>query len=222
MSFQLPAMPYALCWCCGVILTLASAAAHSASIAGSVTEASGAALNDAVIYAMPVSGATGTAASKSARGSNVEQINKEFVPFVTPVQTGTIVSFPNRDDIRHHVYSFSPAKTFELKLYAGASAPQVLFDKPGPVVLGCNIHDHMLAYVYVVETPYFAKTASGAARIDGIPAGEYDVRIWHPRLRGAAPVQRVKLGADSAMAVKFSLELQSAGSANPASKPASK
>jgi plastocyanin len=218
MSFHLSAMQTTLRLCCGA-LTLASAAAHSASIAGNITETSGAPLNDAVIYVIPISGAAG---SKPVRGSNVEQINKEFVPFVTPVQTGTVVSFPNRDEIRHHVYSFSPAKTFELKLYAGASAPQVLFDKPGPVVLGCNIHDHMLAYVYVVETPYFAKTAAGAARIEGIPAGDYNVRIWHPRLRGTAPVQRVKLGADSAIAVKFSLELQAAGGASPASKPAPK
>ncbi len=219
MSIHLSAMQAAWHLCCGATLTLASVAAHSASIAGSVTETNGALLNDAVIYAVPVSGTTGV---KPVRGSNVEQINKEFVPFVTPVQTGTVVSFPNRDDVRHHVYSFSQAKTFELKLYAGASAPPVLFDKPGPVVLGCNIHDHMLAYVYVVETPHFAKTASGAARIEGIPAGEYNVRIWHPRLRGTAPAQRIKLGADSAMTVKFSLELQAAGGANPASKPAPK
>jgi plastocyanin len=188
-----------------VDLWWASAIAAGASITGTFTDAAKTPVNDVVIYATPVIG-TGP---KPVRGANVEQLNKEFVPHVTPVQTGTLVSFPNRDDIRHHVYSFSPAKTFELKLYAGTSvAPQVFFDKPGAVVLGCNIHDHMLAYVYVVDTPHFAKSAAGGARMDNLQAGEYEVRVWHPRLRGAIAPQRVKLAADGAVALAFPLDLQ--------------
>ena len=100
------------------------------------------------------------------------------------VVVGTAVTFPNRDNIRHHVYSFSPAKRFELPLYSGTPAAPVVFDKPGAVVLGCNIHDWMLGYVYVLPTPYFARTGEdGKGRIGDVPAGAYEARVWHPRLR---------------------------------------
>jgi plastocyanin len=125
------------------------------------------------------------------REAQVEQLDKTFVPLVTVVQTGTQVQFPNRDPIRHHVYSFSPPKTFELKLYSGTPAAPVLFDKPGEVVLGCNIHDNMIAYVLVVDTPHFAKTnKEGKAKIDGLPAGDYDVRLWHFALALPVPEAR--------------------------------
>jgi plastocyanin len=115
----------------------------------------------------------------------MDQHDKEFVPHVLPVPIGTPVSFPNRDNIRHHVYSFSAAKKFELPLYIGTPAAPVLFDKPGVVPLGCNIHDWMLAYIYVVTTPHFAKTAAdGTARLEGLAPGAYEARVWHPRLRG--------------------------------------
>jgi plastocyanin len=83
-------------------------------------------------------------------------IDREFTPYVSVIQTGTRVEFPNRDPIQHHVYSFSPAKTFEIKLYSGRSPESILFDKPGVITIGCNIHDWMIAYVLVVPTPYFA------------------------------------------------------------------
>ena len=85
-------------------------------------------------------------------------MEREFVPFVTVVQTGTVVTFPNRDPILHHVYSFSPAKQFEIKLYTGKSPTEIVFDKAGVVTLGCNIHDHMIAYVYVSDSPWTAMT----------------------------------------------------------------
>ena len=83
----------------------------------------------------------------------VDQINLEFVPHVKPVVVGSPVYFPNKDDVRHHVYSFSPAKRFELPLYSGTPAAPVVFDRPGIVAIGCNIHDWMLGYIYVAETP---------------------------------------------------------------------
>lgn len=177
---------------------------HAASISGLVTDRNNTPLSDAVIYAVPAAAAS---PAKPARGAVIDQVNKEFVPYVTPVQTGTAIIFPNKDNIRHHVYSFSPAKTFELRLYSGVPASPVLFDKPGAVVLGCNIHDWMLAYVYVVDTPYFAKTVNGNARIDGLPAGEYELRTWHPQLRGPLPSQQVRAGTDGATAVRVTLDL---------------
>ena len=195
---------HTLRWLIAGAWVLAPAFVQSASIDGVVTDKSGAQLSDAVIYAVPNSG---TALAKPGRAAAVDQVNKDFMPLVTPVQTGTLVSFPNKDNIRHHVYSFSPPKTFELKLYSGVPSAPLLFDKPGVVVLGCNIHDWMLAYIYVVDTPYFAKTQNGRGRIEGLPAGEYDLKAWHPQLRGAVLTQRVKVGADSADAIKFTLDL---------------
>jgi plastocyanin len=114
----------------------------------------------------------------------LDQQNKEFVPQVLAVHVGTSVAFPNRDNIRHHVYSFSTAKRFELPLYIGTPAAPVVFDKPGVVVLGCNIHDWMVGYVYVLATPYFAKTAEdGKARLADVPPGAYEARVWHPRMK---------------------------------------
>jgi plastocyanin len=128
------------------------------------------------------------AAAKPLTGIEVEQVKRRFNQRVTVVTVGTEVAFPNNDTVRHHVYSFSPAKTFELKLYAGKPANPVLFDKAGIAVLGCNIHDSMLAWVVVVETPYHAVAdASGMLRLDKVPPGNYRLRSWHPGLRPGAP-----------------------------------
>jgi plastocyanin len=102
----------------------------------------------------------------------IDQINRAFVPRVSAVQVGTLVQFPNSDDVRHHVYSFSAAKRFELKLYHGHSAPPIHFNAPGKVVLGCNIHDAMVGYVYVMATPYFALTDPRGWADISLPAGD--------------------------------------------------
>lgn len=98
------------------------------------------------------------------------------------------------------MYSFSAPKPFEIKLYVGTPVDPIVFDKPGEVVLGCNIHDHMLAYVYVVESPWFGKTgADGALRITGIPAGDYEVRLWHYSQAAPLAPQPLRLAADNAL-----------------------
>jgi len=110
----------------------------------------------------------------------IDQVNKTFDPLVSVVQTGTRIQFPNKDNIRHHVYSFSPPKKFEIKLYADIPVKPILFDKPGYVAMGCNIHDGMVAHLLIVDTPYFAKTdRQGQARIDGIAPGDYTLITWH-------------------------------------------
>lgn len=81
-----------------------------------------------------------------APGVEIEQADKQFTNRVTVVPLGTEVRFPNRDKVRHHVYSLSPTKTFELKLYIGTPANPVVFDRAGVAVLGCNIHDHVVAW----------------------------------------------------------------------------
>jgi plastocyanin len=155
--------------------------AQSGSLAIIVTTTDARPVADAVIVAVPHDAAAMTNAKP--RAEELEQVDKEFVPKVKPVFVGSTVAFPNRDSVRHHVYSFSPAKRFELPLYAGMPAQPVLFDKPGVVVLGCNIHDWMIGYVYVSESPWFAKTgADGTAVIPEMPARAYTVRVWHSQL----------------------------------------
>jgi plastocyanin len=104
----------------------------------------------------------------------IEQQDQEFRPYVTPVVVGTRISFPNRDTVQHHVYSVSKPKHFEIPLYRGESKEAVLFDHPGLVTIGCNIHDWMIAYVLVLATPYYAKSAdAGTALIGSLPPGHY-------------------------------------------------
>ncbi|MBV8468816.1 MAG: methylamine utilization protein [Pelomonas sp.] len=142
-----------------------------------VHDAKGAPVEDAVVFAEPLAGAT---SQKTAHTAEIAQLKRTFIPLVTVVRVGTEISFPNNDPFKHHVYSFSPAKTFDLPLYSGKSAPPQLFDKVGTVVLGCNIHDKMIAYVQVVDTPYFGKTdAQGTVRLEGLPNGKYELKTWY-------------------------------------------
>jgi len=129
-------------------------------------------------------------AALAGEGS-MDQIDSQFAPRVLAVPVGTSISFPNRDNTRHHVYSFSPAKRFELPLYSGIPAEPVVFDVPGVVTLGCNIHDWMIGYIHVLDTPHHAVSdAAGIARIEA-PSGAYRLRVWHERLRpGAGPEER--------------------------------
>lgn len=114
--------------------------------------------------------------------AEMDQRDKMFVPKVLAIRVNTLVRFPNSDNIRHHVYSFSPAKKFELRLYHGSTAEPVLFDKPGTVVLGCNIHDSMVAYIYVLETNYFAVSDPQGNLHINAPEGSYQLQIQHPYL----------------------------------------
>ena len=178
---MLPAHPLSRCLlgylCAALLGGLAAGPAGADTLNVKVSDQSGKPLVDAVVMALPARPAPPV--RPRPRPMAIEQKDREFLPFVTAVQVGTAVTFPNRDPLLHHVYSFSPAKVFEIKLYTGDS-PSVLFDKPGPVALGCNIHDWMEAHIYVSPTPYFAKTdAQGQAHIT-LPAGSYALETWHP------------------------------------------
>jgi plastocyanin len=115
----------------------------------------------------------------------------QFDPFVLIVPVGADVAFPNLDKVRHHVYSFSPAKTFELKLYGQEETRVVHFDKPGVVQVGCNIHDSMIAFIVVVETPHAAKTdAQGLATLRDVPVGAQTLSVWRPYLHAPGNMLR--------------------------------
>lgn len=122
----------------------------------------------------------------------MDQRNSQFTPGVLPITVGTIVTFPNSDNIRHQVYSFSPAKTFDLPLYAGTLAAPVRFEQAGIVPVGCNIHDWMIGWIVVLDTPYFGKTSADGSVALEAPAGRYRLRAWHPRI-SADLVEEVSL-----------------------------
>jgi plastocyanin len=174
---------------CGVLLFTAflfyfGAPANAGEINVKVVDAKNNPLKGSVIYATPAAGKA--PAVEKGKTAMMDQLNKEFIPIIMAVQTGTAVSFPNNDNIHHHVYSISPAKKFELPLYKGSPANSMVFDKPGTVALGCNIHDWMLAYIIVVDTPYFTVTGEdGKGKTNDIPNGNYKLMAWHYRMKGA-------------------------------------
>ena len=117
----------------------------------------------------------------------IDQVAKSFRPDLTVMPVGSTVTFPNSDAVSHQVYSFSPAKKFQLPLYRGAPYPPMKFDTPGIVTLGCNIHDDMIAYVVVTDAAWFGRTGpDGNWTAEGLPAGEFRIEVWHPRLREGA------------------------------------
>lgn len=188
------------------IAALGAAAARpvaAATLTASVTDKAGRPLPDAVVTLEPDGPKLPV---KPMSNVEISQAKRLFDPDVTVVTVGTPVTFPNRDTVRHHVYSFSAAKPFELKLYAGTPSTPVVFDKPGIAVIGCNIHDKMTAWVVVVDTPLHARSgADGKAKLDGLAAGAYRLRAWHPSLpEGAAPaLVAVRVGgADSEQAIR--------------------
>lgn len=157
-------------------------------------------VKDAVVYAIP----EGRAVPPARKTAVMDQKNRMFIPHVLPVQTGTAVQFPNSDDVRHHVYSFSPAKPFQLPLYKGTPANPEVFDKAGVVTLGCNIHDQMSAFIVVVDTPYFDKTAtSGQAVLRDLDAGRYTVRLWYPDMRVEPQPQSITVSGNERVSVSF-------------------
>jgi plastocyanin len=177
------------CWFAALVYATPAAAAV---VEVNIIDQAGKPLEDAVMVLQP---ATGTRSRNKPQRAVIEQVDREFRPFVSVVQTGTTVAFPNRDPLLHHVFSLSQAKTFEIKLYRGEAPRDVLFDEPGVVALGCNIHDWMEGYVLVVDSPYHAKTGhQGNARIANLPAGDYRLWFWHPHQNKPPQQQSLKVG----------------------------
>ncbi|HEY1315211.1 MAG TPA: methylamine utilization protein [Steroidobacteraceae bacterium] len=193
----------------GLVSLLSALPGHGAELIVQVQD-HGKPVADAVVLATPADPKNLLRAKPPADA--VDQVDKQFVPYVKPVLVGSKVRFPNSDNVRHQVYSFSSAKKFELPLYAGSTAAPVIFDKPGVVVLGCNIHDWMVGYVYVSDTPFFAKTAAaGTATLSDLPPGEYTVRVWHPSMAEhaeGATTRRLTLSADAPVNVEWALSLK--------------
>lgn len=169
-----------------------------------VVDMSGHPVSDVVVNAAPVD--KPTTAPKAGAVMDQHQLN--FVPSILVVAVGTSVEFPNSDSVSHQVYSFSSPKKFQLPLYKGDRHPPVVFDREGLVVLGCNIHDHMVGYIYVTSAPLFGKTdTSGALQFQNIKAGTYQVTIWSPFIADSptALVRTVRVDAQEVPLTRFQL-----------------
>lgn len=197
-----------------VVVFFISVQCFGANFELKVTDTTGALVSDAVVTLKSAAVATGTPTGAPLSGVTIQvsQQGKDFIPFVSIIPVGSLVEFPNHDTVQHHVYSFSKAKRFDLPLYKDATPKPVLFDTPGVVSLGCNIHDWMKAYIYVSDTPYFAKSGpDGLLKIGNLPAGEYQVTFWHPRLKkvtGNGLFSTVTIEEKKDVATAISVELR--------------
>jgi plastocyanin len=170
---------------------LLAAPAVAGDITVRVTDAAGKPVDDAVVMI------DAPGAAPRAGSFKITQKNMQFVPHVLVVPVGSTIEFGNLDPFRHHVYSFSEAKKFELKLFGQGEQRAVTFDKPGLVAIGCNIHDQMQGFIHVVDTPFAEKTdARGRVTLHGLPAGRHALRVWHARLR--APGHQLSLQVETA------------------------
>jgi len=193
-------------WTLALVASLA-APSRAAEIHGRVVDQQGNPVRDSVVFVDQLP--PGVTPPADHRTAVIDQINKTFVPHVLPVMVGTEVSFPNHDQIHHHVYSVSRTKTFEIPLYKGEAAAPVLFDQPGAVTLGCNIHDWMSGVILVVPTPYFAVTdEAGSFTLRDLPAGTYGVVAWSESSKRALDETRQSVAAgDDGQAVTFTLDV---------------
>jgi plastocyanin len=181
-----------------------SAPLSAAALTVRVVDASGKPVRDAVVSLYPSSGAK---APRAGGHYVVSQQNLQFHPFLSIVPVGADVSFPNLDNTKHHVYSFSAAKRFELKLFAKDQSRTVHFEKPGVVALGCNIHDQMSAFIFIADSAWTARTnGQGVVTFGDAPNAPARVAVWHPYLRAPGAVeQRLAAGQRS---TSFSIRLR--------------
>jgi plastocyanin len=179
-----------------LVAFLCAPRAHAGTLSVVVLKKDGKPLSGAVVTAEPESAPV---APPAPLKTVVDQVDLAFVPDISIVPVGSSVSFPNSDSVSHQVYSFSPARRFQLPLYRGRPYPPVAFDQAGIVTLGCNIHDNMLAYVVVTSAPFFGRTdAKGMWSVPNVPQGSYRIRFWHPRLMDSTAMlqQTAQLAAD--------------------------
>jgi plastocyanin len=161
-------------------LCAAAGAVDAATLVVNVQSPEGHALPGAVVTVRPLDTPPHHAAPVRAV---MDQVNRSFAPDLLVIPVGSTVEFPNSDSVSHQIYSFSPAKRFQLPLYRGKPYPPVHFDQPGVVTLGCNIHDEMLAYLLVTDAAWYGRTNDRGTFSAEVPRGRYHVALWHPRLR---------------------------------------
>jgi hypothetical protein len=193
-----------------LLLALCLAApAWASELAVTVTNPAGKPIQDAVVMVRPQG--MSHEPFRFSWPNRMAQKDLQFDPFVLVAPVGSEVVFPNFDPVKHHVYSFSPAKTFELKLYGRDQTRSVKFDKPGVVAIGCNIHDDMTAFIRVVDTPFAIKTgANGVVTLHGLPPGPAQMIVWHPymKARGGEVVRDLVIPASGTLRLAVTGELR--------------
>lgn len=194
----------------GALLALAFASVATPLVAARlsvrVVDGAGKPVRDAVVIFHP-EGLANRAPRPSGRYV-VAQRNLQFHPFLTVVPVGADVSFPNLDPTKHHVYSFSPAKRFELKLFAKDQTRTVHFETPGVVALGCNIHDQMSAFIVVTDSVWTERTnAQGIASFAEVPDAAGRLTLWHPYLRAAGGTLQQAIGPQQ-RSITFAVKLR--------------
>jgi plastocyanin len=204
---------------CVTLATLAgSLSIEAADLSVMVVGRDGRGVDEVVVTAMPAAANTGS--PPTLRPAVMDQKNLAFLPRVLVVAAGTSVEFPNNDSVSHQVYSFSAAKRFQLPLYKGEIHPPVIFDRPGLVVLGCNVHDAMVGYVYVTDAPYFGTTAAGGnLQLKKLPAGDYRVTLWSPFIADALASLTRAVHVDSNESASMRMQLNVELRAQPEPKP---
>ena len=165
------------------LLFAACESACATNFTAEVADQDGHPVANAVVSLVPeVKTSMPAASTRLPAEKTIDQRNETFLPLVTIVPKGGHIVFANNDQTTHQVYSFSAAKQFEITLARGEKSPPVAFDNSGVAALGCNIHDHMIAYAFVAESPWTALTgADGRAVIADVPAGNYQAQVWHPK-----------------------------------------
>jgi len=188
----------------GLVVVFAAMPCAAATVELNLTQRDGTPLAEAVLAAFPLDGRPLPAPARAV----MDQRQRKFVPQILPVQTRATVHFPNSDSVTHHVYSFSSAKRFAIYLSKGQPGKDVVFDAPGVVTLGCNLHDWMLGYILVLDTPYFTQTAAdGRVTLANLPAGKYRLQVWHPRITDPAASLVREQDLDAAGSVAWTLRL---------------
>jgi plastocyanin len=192
-----------------------SAPLTAATLTVNVNDTQGNMLSDSVIELIPTT--PPEARVSTLAHYEMRQQNRIFSPFVLAVPQGAKVDFPNLDRTRHHVYSFSDAKQFELKLSIGATGDPIVFNKAGLVIIGCNIHDDIQAFIYVSKSAYFSvSNEAGQMQLTDLPTGEYQVNIWHPwQVNIQQPTSLTLNDGDNKLTIRINIDHQDKPSSPP-------
>ncbi|WP_266170140.1 methylamine utilization protein [Dyella subtropica] len=195
-------MPWQMRW--AWLITASMGLAHAGTLSVRVVDAQGKPVSDAVVT---LAGASQPAAAHAASTRYIDQKNETFIPYVQVVRPGDSVVFRNSDTTRHHVYSFSPVKSFEFILRPGESSSPVVLDRAGTVAVGCNIHDHMIAYLVISPEQAQMTAQQGLVKFDALAPGHYRVQVWHPQLHPGRPQPEAQADVSSNADVSLTLSL---------------
>ena len=184
-------------------MLLALATNIHAEVSIQITDQNGDALADAALVLTPLFATE----FSEPQDTQIDQVDEQFSPRVKVVQSGASIFFPNQDQIRHHVYSFSAAKQFDIPLYSGTPSEPIQFDQPGLVVLGCNIHDQMRGYILVSDSPFFAVSdAEGSLTIAVSNPGNYELSLWHPEQEQQLEPIQISIAADLSFTASYQID----------------